>query len=142
MSGEALWSVEAEMFRALGDATRLRILWALAPGPLSVGDLGERIGAPQPTVSRHLKVLRDQSLVSASREGRFVRYRLSDEDVLGMLTLLRRVLIRSLEWSRGGLDGALSRAPIASDEERAPWPTPAAGPADEPAPATVAVSDR
>jgi DNA-binding transcriptional ArsR family regulator len=104
VSDAALCDLEAELCRALGDATRLRILYALARGPLSVGDVCRRLALPQPTASRHLKVLRDQSLVSATREGQFVRYRLRGTEVLETLDMLRRVLAGTLSLKQVAFD--------------------------------------
>jgi ArsR family transcriptional regulator len=95
-SDVAVRELEAGLCRALGDVTRLRIVYALAGGPLSVGILCHRLGASQPAVSRHLKVLRDQSLVSASRQGQFVQYELRDANVLEALGMLRRVLTQNM----------------------------------------------
>jgi ArsR family transcriptional regulator, virulence genes transcriptional regulator len=83
------------MCRALGDATRLRIIYALAHGELSVSELCLQFGVPQPTVSRHLRVLREHALVTATRDAQFVRYRLRDPHVLKVLDGLRRFLVRS-----------------------------------------------
>lgn len=65
------------MFRAFSDRTRLRILSLLRPGELCVCDLVRVIGAPQPTVSRHLAYLRKAGLVSARREGLWMYYTLA-----------------------------------------------------------------
>ena len=65
------------MFRAFSDRTRLRILNLLRPGELCVCDLVRVIGAPQPTVSRHLAYLRKAGLVTARREGLWMYYRLA-----------------------------------------------------------------
>lgn len=89
--------LEAGVCRALGDVTRLRIIYALAVGPLSVGCLSRQLELPQPTVSRHLRVLRDQSLVATLREGALAHYRLADSEVLGALGALRGVLARTLD---------------------------------------------
>src|SRR3972149_407173 len=49
--------------------TRILILYALAETPRNVGELAEALHAPQPTVSRHLKVLRERGMVNAERLG-------------------------------------------------------------------------
>lgn len=77
---------------ALGDPKRLMILYALSQGPRYVGELATELDLPQPTVSRHLKILRDRCLVTASREGTAVSYSLTDERVIQALDLLRGVL--------------------------------------------------
>jgi ArsR family transcriptional regulator len=65
------------LFRAFADPTRLRLLNVLAAGELCVCDLVELLGVPQPTVSRHLAVLRREGLVEVSRAWKFAHYRLA-----------------------------------------------------------------
>jgi ArsR family transcriptional regulator, arsenate/arsenite/antimonite-responsive transcriptional repressor len=65
------------MFRACSDRTRLRLLSLLRDGELCVCDLVAVIGAPQPTVSRHLAYLRSAGLVLARRDGLWAYYRLA-----------------------------------------------------------------
>ncbi len=63
-------------FRALGDPSRLEILRILAGQrtPVCANDLVARVGLSQPTVSHHLKALREAGLVSATRLGIWVLY--------------------------------------------------------------------
>ena len=78
----------AKYFRGLGDTTRLRILELLREGgELSVGELVERLGEPQPKVSNHLACLRWCGFITARREHRTVYNRIADERVVGMLDL-------------------------------------------------------
>jgi ArsR family transcriptional regulator len=65
------------MFRAFSDRTRLRILNLLTPRELCVCDLVRIIGAPQPTVSRHLAYLRRAGLVVSRKEGLWMYYKLA-----------------------------------------------------------------
>ena len=64
-------------FKAFADPTRLRILNVLAAGELCVCDLVDLLNLPQPSVSRHLAVLRRAELVEVARDGRFMYYRLA-----------------------------------------------------------------
>ena len=64
-----------DMFRALADEVRLRILGSLLVAELSVAELVEVLGLPQSTVSRHLKPLREAGLAETRREGTSVYYR-------------------------------------------------------------------
>lgn len=66
----------AEILQAVAEPTRLRILNCLAAAPLFVSDLQELLGLPQPTVSRHLQVLRKLELVRDTPIAPFVLYRL------------------------------------------------------------------
>jgi ArsR family transcriptional regulator len=65
------------LFRALSDATRLRILALLASGEICVCHIHGALNVPQPTVSRHLAYLRRSGLVSTRRDGLWVHYRLA-----------------------------------------------------------------
>ena len=88
--------LQAEVLRTLASPRRLNILHALARGPMEVGRLAEAIGASQPNVSQHLAVLRTAGIVEAERDGREVRYRLTDSDVIVACGLMRAVLERRL----------------------------------------------
>jgi DNA-binding transcriptional ArsR family regulator len=89
--------LHAHVCQALADPKRILILYALADEPRYVSELAEFLDTPQSTVSRHLKVLRDQSLVTAERSGSSVRYSLNDHRVIDALDLLRGLLMGSLE---------------------------------------------
>jgi DNA-binding transcriptional ArsR family regulator len=65
-------------FQALSDATRLRIIWALAAGEQSVTQLVLSLGVSQPAVSHHLRMLRNLRLVKVRRSGRHSNYVLDD----------------------------------------------------------------
>ncbi len=67
------------LLEALAEPTRLRILNCLAAAPLFVSDLQAILAVPQPTVSRHLNVLKDAGLVRDTPIAQFVLYRLRRE---------------------------------------------------------------
>ena len=89
--------LHAEICQALSDPTRILILYELREAPRNVGDLARLLDAAQPTVSRHLKVLRERRLVKAERDGTSVYYSLADKRVLAALDLLREVLAQTME---------------------------------------------
>jgi ArsR family transcriptional regulator len=89
--------LHAEICQALSDPTRILILYELRDGAKKVGDLADLTDVSQPTVSRHLKVLRERRMVLADREGTTVYYRLADHRVIQALDLLRTMLAQSLE---------------------------------------------
>lgn len=64
------------LLETLAEPTRLRIVNCLAAAPLFVSDLQAVLDVPQPTVSRHLRILRDAGLVRDTPIGQFVLYRL------------------------------------------------------------------
>ena len=61
-----------DIFRALADATRLRIFSLLRSMELSVGELAQVLGQSQPRVSRHVKILCDAGLAERRKEGSWV----------------------------------------------------------------------
>lgn len=65
----------AELFRALGEPTRLAVLERVARREMTVSELTARFGISQPAISQHLAVLRREGLVSSRRSGRLVYYR-------------------------------------------------------------------
>jgi DNA-binding transcriptional ArsR family regulator len=92
-SHHAVREAEASAFRLLGDPTRLHIVDVLGRGPRSVTELCREVGSPQPTVSRHLRVLREGGVVVATRRGNSVTYRLKDHHVLKVVDAMRRYLV-------------------------------------------------
>ena len=71
----------ADVFGALADPTRLRIVAALASRELCVCDLAATLGLSESAISHQLRVLRNLGLARARREGRLVYYTLDDEHV-------------------------------------------------------------
>lgn len=72
----------AEIFKTLGDPTRMRIIHALAQTELCVCDLAELLQMSQSAVSHQLRVLRNNRLVKYRKEGRAVFYSLDDDHIL------------------------------------------------------------
>lgn len=70
----------ASLFAALSDPIRLRLLNLMRGGEICVCDLVDGIEAPQPTVSRHLAVLRRVGLVRARKDGLWSYYSLAEAD--------------------------------------------------------------
>ena len=88
----------AKYFRGLGDPTRLRVLELLREaGELSAGELVERLGLPQATVSTHLGCLRWCGFVETRRDQRSVMYRIADERVSAMVALAHELLQNNAE---------------------------------------------
>jgi len=94
---EEVAQLHAQICNALADPNRILILYALEEGIRNVSQLSELLNLPQPTVSRHLKTLRERGLVCAQREGQMVYYILKDSRVIEALDLLRAVLGEQLQ---------------------------------------------
>ena len=71
----------ADLFKVFGDSTRLRIMYAISDEELSVLSIAETLGMEQSTISHQLRVLRNNKLVRARREGKQIYYTLDDDHV-------------------------------------------------------------
>lgn len=74
----------ADLFKTLGDPTRIRIVDALSKSEFCVCDLAEILGLSQSATSHQLRVLRNSKLVKFRREGKMVYYTLDDHHVLSL----------------------------------------------------------
>lgn len=72
----------AEVFRILGDPTRIRMLYALSQCEMCVCDIAETLEMTQSAISHQLKLLRDLKLVKFRKEGKSVIYSLDDDHIL------------------------------------------------------------
>jgi DNA-binding transcriptional ArsR family regulator len=88
--------LQASMLRSLASAHRLRILHLLGAGPFEVNEISRELGQGQAATSQHLSAMRSVGLVVAVRDGRTVRYRLADPQILAACELMRSVLVRRL----------------------------------------------
>ncbi len=71
----------AELFKALDDPTRLKIVNAIMLSEMCVCDIAALLNMNQPAISHHLKVLRQAELIKYRREGKIVYYSLDDEHI-------------------------------------------------------------
>jgi DNA-binding transcriptional ArsR family regulator len=94
---QEIHQLHSRLCAGLADPKRILLLYALADGPRNVSNLTETLALPQPTISRHLKLLRERGLVLAERDGQSVFYSLTDRRVIQALDLLRTVLADMLE---------------------------------------------
>lgn len=75
----------AELFKAISDLTRVRILFCLLGGEMCVCDIQELVGVTQSAVSHQLRVLKQAGLVKYRREGKSLYYSIADSHVSTML---------------------------------------------------------
>lgn len=97
--------LHAQICQALADHKRIALLYTLAEGPQCVTELAESLGVPQPTVSYHLRILRERGLVLTEPEGTTIHYSLADHRIVQALDVLRAMLTdmlaRQAELMRG-----------------------------------------
>src|SRR5262245_25981525 len=94
------------LFKALADKTRLRILALLGNNEVCVCHIHDSLGVPQPTVSRHLAYLRKSGLVAARRDGVWMHYQVSRS----LSPTIRGVLSAAVE--------ALQQAPATTHDRK------------------------
>ena len=94
---DEIHQLHAQLCNGLADPIRILILYSLADSAHHVNELSEKTNIPQPTVSRHLKILRERGLVISQRSGQYVQYSLADERVIEALDLLRAVMADNLK---------------------------------------------
>ena len=85
MPQEAELNALSEFFRVFGDATRIKLLYALSRSELCVCDLAALLGSSQSAVSHQLQLLRSKRLVKYRREGKTVFYSLDDGHIFSIL---------------------------------------------------------
>ena len=82
--------------KALSDENRVRALMMLTRGELCVCQLIEMLGLAPSTVSKHMSILRQARLVEARKQGRWMYYRLPDEDA-------RRCVLEAVQWVQNAI---------------------------------------
>ncbi len=76
------------IFKALSDETRLRILKLLEHGELCVCDVVAALDMVQPQVSFHLRILKEAGILKGRKDGKWIRYRIDDTDIFKRLLIL------------------------------------------------------
>ena len=88
--------LQAEILKTLANGRRLEIIHLLATSPMTVGQMVEELQIAQPNVSQHLALMRSAGVVVAERDGREIRYRLADPDIIVACGIMRQALQRRL----------------------------------------------
>jgi len=97
----SLQDLRERLFHGLGEASRLRILYALMDGPLTVTEIADLAGLSQSNTSNHLSCLVGCGLIVGDRDGRYVRYQHADEQVSLLLSVADRI---AADPARSALD--------------------------------------
>lgn len=77
----------ADLFKAFGDVTRIRILSVLSEQEICVNDLAGILGMTQSAISHQLKILKQNRLIRGRRDGKLIYYSLDDNHVHTMLEM-------------------------------------------------------
>jgi len=93
---DPILEMQASVLRMLAHPRRLEMLHLLAEGPIEVGRIAQRLGISQPNASQHLALLRSAGLVEIERNGREIRYRLTDPEVMVACSIMRGFLERRI----------------------------------------------
>lgn len=89
---EEVVRLHANICSGLADPNRILIIYSLADESRNVSEIASIVDLPQPTVSRHLKILRDRGIVGSERDGQNIYYHLTDTRIVQALDLLRSSL--------------------------------------------------
>jgi DNA-binding transcriptional ArsR family regulator len=119
------YELEADMMRVLAHPKRIMIVNLLGQGPSTVSDIAERLDLSLQNASQHLRVMKDRGIVRATRDGREVRYDLSNPVLSECCRLVRQALIFEARYraTRFGLKSEgtpLPRAPSTPNRRRVP----------------------
>jgi DNA-binding transcriptional ArsR family regulator len=93
----SIFDIQAEFYRAMGNAIRLQILHILREHPMTVSEIVQGLGKSQSMISRQLSVLRSVGVVSSERNGIEMRYQITDEKISGVCDLVREVLLEQTQ---------------------------------------------
>lgn len=75
------------VFKTMSDPTRMRVILAIARGPITVTELADQLNLGQSTVSHQLRLLKQERLVEGDRDGKQIFYHLVDDHVLEIYQL-------------------------------------------------------
>ncbi len=106
------------VFRALSDETRLRILKLLEYGELCVCDIVAALDMIQPKVSFHLSTLKEAGLIKDRKQGKWIHYSLNDSDMFNrflILSVFEKIKEKSITEDRKRLKEFLQRKSAKSD---------------------------
>jgi len=96
--------LHSQVCQALNEPKRMQILYSLVEQPMNVTVLAQVLQTPQPTISRHLAVLRQRSLVHAERTGNSVVYKLADPRIIVALDIMRQILHDVLKYQSDAMN--------------------------------------
>ena len=87
-----IFDMQAQLCHSLSSPVRLRIIHCLKEAPKSVNEISALVGESQPTVSRHLAILRSAGLLTARRKAQEVFYEITNPKVVEVCEMMRSIL--------------------------------------------------
>ena len=88
-----IFEMHAQMCKVMGHVIRLRIVHLLKEEPMCVSEISEALGnVAQPTVSRHLSILRSAGILSTHREGAESIYEIANPKIIGVCETMRSII--------------------------------------------------
>lgn len=95
----------SDFFTIFTNPKRIQILQLLRDGELTVSEIAEKTGLSQPTVSQHLKILRDKHIVTVKRIGNKCYYTVEDGRIYQVCDLIKGIIFKRIEEIRKGIAG-------------------------------------
>jgi DNA-binding transcriptional ArsR family regulator len=86
---------QADIYRVFSNATRLRILWALADRELSVGEIAATAETSLQNTSQHLRLMQDKGFLISHREAQTIYYSIADDEMIKRYLILLQELSES-----------------------------------------------
>jgi DNA-binding transcriptional ArsR family regulator len=87
-----IFDLQAKLCQTLGQSVRLKIINLLKDGPQCVTSIAEKIEIPQPTISRHLAVLRSAGILTRQRKGQEIFYEITSPKIVEVCEMMRAIL--------------------------------------------------
>lgn len=87
-----VFDMQAQLCQSLSHAIRLRIIHTLKEGPKSVNEIAAALDNTQPTISRHLSILRSTGLLTTERKGTEIYYAITNPKVVEICEMMRSIL--------------------------------------------------
>lgn len=98
LANDRIYQQQAELCKVFSNANRLMILEVLTEGDeFTVSEIEETVEIPQPTISQHLKIMRDQDVVDRRKEGVRSYYSIADQRIEEGMETMREVLLDRIE---------------------------------------------
>jgi len=83
--------INDKVFKALSDANRRKIIALLKQKEMTAGEISEQFDVSKPTISEHLKILRNADLISSEKDGQFIRYFLNTSILEDFLSYMLKI---------------------------------------------------